>query len=358
MSQSSDLTVSRADLSASRIETIDHPPLAEGEARLKVNAFSVTANNLTYAVFGDMMQYWNFFPAPEGQGRVPVWGFATVVESRAPGLGEGRKVYGYLPMSTSFTVQPSAVKAGGFNDMAAHRQPMSPFYNQYVFTDSDPLYAPDTEALQMLFRPLFTTAFLIDDFLDDNGQFGASQVIFSSASAKTAWAAAKQIAARGVPVIGLTSKRNIDFVKGLGCYAKVIAYDDIETLDAGTPSVFVDIAGDAAVRARVHGHFNDALKYSCSVGATHWQEGAAAPQKLAGPEPQFFFAPGQIAKRIGEWGAATFGQKVAAAWAGFLPVAAGATKIVERDGLQEAARILQSFVAGNASADEGYIVRL
>ena len=358
MSQSTDLTVSRADLSASRIATTELPPLAEGEARLKVNAFSVTANNLTYAVFGDMMQYWNFFPAPQGQGRVPVWGFATVIESRAPGLGEGRKVYGYLPMSTSFTVQAGGVKPGGFNDMAEHRQPMSPFYNQYVFTDSDPLYASDTEALQMLFRPLFTTAFLIDDFLDDNKLFGASQVIFSSASAKTAWAAAKQIAARGVPVIGLTSKRNIDFVKGLGCYARVVAYDDIESLDATTPSVYVDIAGDAAVRKRIHTHFGDALKYSCSVGATHWQEGTTAPEKLAGPEPQFFFAPGQIAKRIGDWGAAKFGQKVAAAWADFLPVAAGATKVVERDGLQEAAKIFQSFVTGSASADEGYIVRL
>lgn len=357
MSQSSDLTVSRADLSASRIETIDHPPLAEGEARLKVNAFSVTANNVTYAVFGDMMQYWNFFPAPEGQGRVPVWGFATVVESRAPGLGEGRKVYGYLPMSTSFTVQPSAVKAGGFNDMAAHRQPMSPFYNQYVFTDSDPLYAPDTEALQMLFRPLFTTAFLIDDFLDDNGQFGASQVIFSSASAKTAWAAAGQIAARGVPVIGLTSKRNVAFTQSLGCYARVVSYEDIETLDAGTPSVFVDIAGDAAVRGRVHRHFGDALTYSCSVGATHWQEGGGGGD-LPGPAPQLFFAPAQIGKRIGDWGAQCFGEKVASAWRAFLPVAERTTRVVEGDGLSAAEKFFAAFVSGKVEADAGYIVRL
>ena len=358
MTEALNLTVSRADLSVADVKSEALSPLADGQARLKVNAFSITANNLTYAVFGDMMQYWNFFPAPEGRGRVPVWGFATITESRAPGLAEGRKVYGYLPMSTAFTVDAGAVKSGGFNDMAAHRQPMSPFYNQYVFTDTDPLYASDTEALQMLFRPLFTTAFLIDDFIDDNKMFGAKQVIFSSASAKTAWAAAKQIAARGVPVIGLTSKRNLDFVKGLGCYAKVVAYDDIETLDAATPSVYVDIAGDAAVRRRIHTHFNDALKYSCSVGATHWQEGTTAPEKLSGPEPQFFFAPGQIAKRIGDWGAAAFGQKVAAAWADFLPVAAGATKIVERDGLSEAAKIFQSFVNGSASADEGYIVRV
>ena len=357
MTKALNLTVSRADLSQSDVDSQTLPPLAEGEARLKINAFSVTANNLTYAVFGDMMQYWNFFPAAEGRGRVPVWGFATVIESRAPGLGEGRKVYGYLPMSTAFTVEAGAVKSGGFNDMAAHRQPMSPFYNQYVFTDSDPLYTPDTEALQMLFRPLFTTAFLIDDFIDDNQLFGASQIIFSSASAKTAWAAAGLIAARGTPVVGLTSKRNVAYVESLGCYARVVAYEDIETLDAATPSVFVDIAGDAGVRARVHAHFDGALKYSCAVGATHWQEGGGGG-KLAGPEPQFFFAPAQIQKRIADWGTAGFSGRVAEAWRAFLPVAARQTKVVEADGLEAAQGFFTAFVTGAGKADEGYIVRL
>jgi hypothetical protein len=357
MSHSTDLTVSRTDLTASHIGNTEQPPLREGEARLKVNAFSVTANNLTYAVFGDMMQYWNFFPAPEGQGRVPVWGFATVSESRMPGLAEGRRVYGYLPMSTAFTVQPSAVKPSGFNDTTEHRQPMSPFYNQYVFTDTDPLYTADTEALQMLFRPLFTTAFLIDDFLADNGDFGAKQIIFSSASAKTAWAAAGQIAARGVTVVGLTSRRNVAFTESLGCYARVVAYEDIETLDASIASAFVDIAGDADVRGRVHRHFNPSLKYSCAVGATHWQESAGGGE-LPGPKPEFFFAPGQIAKRIGDWGAQSFGEKVAAAWRHFLPIASRLTKVVERDGLDGAASAFAAFVDGSAKADEGTVIRL
>ncbi len=358
MSQTTDLTVSRADLSKATTTSSASPALNEGEARLKVDAFSVTANNLTYAVFGDMMQYWNFFPAPEGQGRVPVWGFATVTESRAPGLDAGRRVYGYLPMSSDLKVVVGALKPFGFTDMSAHRQPMSPFYNSYAFTDADPLYTADSEALQMLFRPLFTTAFLIDDFIDDNAAFGAKQVIFSSASAKTAWAAAGLIAARGVPVVGLTSRRNLAYVESLGCYAKVVAYEDIETLDAAVPSVFIDIAGDAKVRARIHAHFGDALKYSCSVGATHWQDGVTAPEKLAGPEPQFFFAPAQIQKRIADWGGQGYAERVAAAWRGFLPIAARLTKVVEGQGLAAAETRFNSFVAGTAKADEGYVIRL
>ena len=62
--------------------TIDSGELADGAIRLKVESFSVTANNITYAVVGDGFGYWNFFPAPDGWGRVPVWGFADVAELR------------------------------------------------------------------------------------------------------------------------------------------------------------------------------------------------------------------------------------------------------------------------------------
>jgi len=54
--------------------------LADGAARLQIESFSVTANNITYAVVGDGFGYWNFFPAPEGLGIVPMWGHAK--ESR------------------------------------------------------------------------------------------------------------------------------------------------------------------------------------------------------------------------------------------------------------------------------------
>ena len=55
--------------------------LEPGEVRLAVDAFALTANNVTYAAIGDLLQYWSFFPAPDRWGRVPVWGYADVVES-------------------------------------------------------------------------------------------------------------------------------------------------------------------------------------------------------------------------------------------------------------------------------------
>ena len=353
-----DLLINRANLRETRLAEAVKPEIADGEVLLAVDAFSITSNNVTYAVFGDMMQYWNFFPAEQGWGRAPVWGFATVAESRAEGIAVGQKVYGYLPMSTWLKIAPGPVRNGGFSDTSPHRGVLSPVYNRYEFTATDPLYTPDTEALQMLFRPLFITSFLIDDFLADNAFFGAKQVIFSSASAKTAYATAQLLSARNaVAVTGLTSPRNVGFVKDLGCYGTVVPYDAIEMLDASVPTVLVDIAGDSAVRGRVHAHFNDHLTYSCTVGATHWDAGGGGGD-LPGPKPQMFFAPNQIQKRHVDWGPAAFQAKVGEAWAHFMETAASSTRVVSSSGLEAAGKVFTGLVAGQSSADEGNVIIL
>lgn len=99
-----------------------HRPLAEGEAALAIETFALTANNITYAAYGDAMRYWDFFPAGEdGFGMMPVWGFATVAESRVDGLAEGTRLYGYYPMAEELIVMPTQVSERGFADGAPHR---------------------------------------------------------------------------------------------------------------------------------------------------------------------------------------------------------------------------------------------
>src|SRR3954469_14620437 len=102
-----DFLVKRDDLRQTRITEAEVPALEDGQALLDVDRFGLTANNVTYAVFGDAMSYWDFFPASEGWGRVPVWGFADVRKSRADGLESGARVYGYLPPSSHLVVTPS-----------------------------------------------------------------------------------------------------------------------------------------------------------------------------------------------------------------------------------------------------------
>jgi NADPH:quinone reductase-like Zn-dependent oxidoreductase len=354
-----DVLVNRGALGETKLVPAATPQLDDGEALFRVDMFSLTANNVTYGAFGDFLKYWSFYPSPEeGWGRVPVWGFATVVESRSSVVKAGDRVYGYLPMSTVFKLKPGQPRHVAFADTSPHRAGLAPVYNNYIFNADDPLYAPDTEALQVLFRPLFATSFLIDDFVADNGNFGAKQVILSSASAKTAYAAARLMKARGeMKVIGLTSPGNLGYVKDLGFYDDVRTYDAIDDLDGAVPSVFIDIAGNTEVRAAVHRRFGDNLKYSCAVGATHW-DAPRADARLAGPQPQMFFAPDILKKRMADWGAAEFHSRLAAAWTSFLPTAARTTRIVEANGLDAAARVFSDLASGKASPADGHVIRL
>jgi NADPH:quinone reductase-like Zn-dependent oxidoreductase len=353
-----DLLVNRRALAETKIVPAKTLEAGEGEAVLRVDVFSLTANNVTYGAAGDFLKYWQFYPTEEaGWGRVPVWGFATVTESRSPNAKVGERVYGYLPMSNTFKVRPGARRPGGFSDESEHRAGLAPIYSSYTSNAEDPIYSKDTEALQVLFRPLFTTSFLIDDFIADNKEFGAKQIIFSSASAKTSYATAQLLKARGVKVIGLTSPSNIAFSEKLGFYDSVLPYDAIAKLGGSGPSVFVDIAGNTPVRIAVHEQFGDNLKYSCAVGATHWD--APRPEtKLAGPAPQMFFAPGVAQKRIKELGPAEFQKRLAQAWRAFLPTAARTTHVVEGQGLAEAGKVFADLASGRSKPDDGHVIRL
>ena len=175
-----------------------------GQALLRVDTFGLTANNVTYAVFGEAMSYWDFFPAEPGWGRVPMWGFAEVERSEAEGVEPGQRVFGYLPPSSHLVVAPADADEGGFVDGSPHRAALPSAYHRYLTTGADPFYRADTEEIQMLLRPLFFTSFLIDDQLADEGFATSGPVLISSASSKTAIAAAFMLARReGVELVGL-----------------------------------------------------------------------------------------------------------------------------------------------------------
>lgn len=311
------LHVRQDQLATTRLHTTEDTALADGQIRVRVDRFALTANNITYAAMGDMLNYWQFFPTGDaGWGIVPVWGFGTVVQSLHPGVAVGERLYGYWPMGTQAVLTPQRLSAQGFSDGAPHRAGLHAVYNQYLRSSADAFYHADTEDLQALLRPLFITSWLIDDFLDDNAFFGAQRMLLSSASSKTAYGTAFQLAQReGIEVVGLTSAANVAFCESLGCYHRVVAYDDLATLDGATPSVYIDFAGSTGLRTRVHQHFGG-LAYSCAVGASHVGDLGGAGQ-LPGPRPVMFFAPAQVKKRNADWGAAGLGQRLVSAWQAF-----------------------------------------
>ena len=345
--------------------------MADGQARLSIEHFALTSNNITYAAFGELMKYWQFFPAPDAAwGCLPVWGFATVSESRAPGVALGRRVYGYLPAGTHLVVTPTRVREASFYDGAPHRAELAAAYQQLVFCDADPAWQPRLEGLQAVLKPLFVTSFLIDDFLADNHFFGARQLLLSSASSKTAYGTAFCLAQRrgqaGLPkVVGLTSPGNLAFTQSLGCYDEVRTYDSVATMDAAVPSVYVDFAGSAPVRRSVHQRFGAALTFSSSIGGTHWSD-LGSGSGLPGPRPTLFFAPTQIKKRAAPppdgWGRDVLEQRLGQAWSAFIARVESPSdpwvRIVNHQGTEATRAAYLALLDGKSDAREGLMLGL
>ena len=357
--------VERQKLDRTRWVRNEPAALADGDVRLAIASFALTANNVTYAAFGDAMNYWGFFPTGDAAtGCIPVWGFADVTESRCEGVAVGERFYGYWPIASEVLLQPTRVDAAGFSDGAAHRRELHAVYNQYLRCSADPGYDAAREAEQALLRPLFFTSFLIDDFLADSGFFGARTVILSSASSKTAYGTAFCLAQRrgasdAPRVVGLTSPGNLAFTRGLGCYDEVLAYDSVATLPVDVPAVYVDYSGSVALRAAVHGHFAHGLRYSCSVGGTHWSD-LGSGKGLPGPKPTLFFAPAQIKKRNADWGPAGLQQRLAAAWLAFMRPVTDAQhpwlRVVRGRGTAAVESAYARLLEGRADPAEGHVL--
>lgn len=363
------LTITRllTDKSALNKSRIDHiaigPVLDDGEVILKVERAAITTNNITYAAFGDAMQYWEFFPtgAPDW-GHMPVWGFARVTESKAPGVEVGELFYGYYPLASHIRMQAERVSERGFYDGSDHRRTLVSAYNQYTRCSHDPAYLAGGENYHMLVRPLFVTSFMCADFLQDNDFFGARQIVVASASSKTAYGTAYCLHGQAaVKLIALTSARNRDFVDGLGCYDEVKSYEEVAQINAGAPTLYLDFSGDDQLRATVHHHFGASLVYDCYAGSaqsTQFLQKAALP----GPEPKLYFAPIQIKKRNIDWGHEEVNRRYNAAQQAFIDrisrPGAQWMKVVAHNGFDAASSLIEQMHAGRVDPREGHVVIL
>jgi hypothetical protein len=284
-----------------------------------------------------------------------VWGYAEVIESKHPDIAAGERLYGYWPMSTHAVLQPARVTPASFMDGAAHRRPLPAPYQVYGRCAHDPLHDARHEDHRALLHPLYFTSFLIEDFLADNGLFGAAQVVLASASSKTALGVAFLLKQHGTRAIGLTSPGNLAFCKRVGYYDEVLTYDSVAAMGRSHETVFVDMAGDGKVLHAVHHHFRENLKYSCIVGATHWEQRQTQHQ-LPGAKPQFFFAPTQGQKRQKDWGADGFALRFAQAWAGFLPSVAGWMKVRHGRGREAVAAVYREVLDGKSAPETGHML--
>lgn len=295
-----ELHVRRTDPRIAQVVDVSLGALTEGAARLRIDRVALTANNVTYAAMGDgMLGYWDFFPAPDGYGKVPSWGFATVVDSNAKELDVGARFYGLFPVAESLDVLPTCVSPRGFTDGASHRAAKAPVYNQYLNVAHDPLYDAACEPEQTLFRPLYATGWWAADcvLLSE-----PRMVVVSSASSKTALATAHRLRQLGgVEVVALTSPAHAAYVHEVGLYDRVVPYDALGEIASNGAAMFLDFLGRKGIVDGVHRALGDSLVRSLVIGATDWSASATRTEHahVPGPSPEFFFVPVYAARRIG-----------------------------------------------------------
>jgi len=362
------LLVNKDDFAEVALVNITEDALADGCIRLKLGPWALTANNITYMVTGDQIGYWQYFnpgdydlQMDEGDGikwgRMPVWGYGEVTESRCEGVVAGQRVYGFLPVSDNFDMRPVKLSEHGFQDGMEHRTKLHSLYNGYTFVDVDPSFGVHQD-LQPVLRPLFTTSFLIDDFLAEKEFFGAGQVLLLSASSKTALGTAFCLKERGaLPVTALTSSRNKTFTEGTGFYNSVHTYDAIADMNPDVKTVIVDMAGNGDVMEAVLDHFGENVTYICRVGISHWDSKPNVSTKGKTPSG-FFFAPDQAKARIAEWGGAGFAERLGARWLPFCGSANGWLSVEKQEGVEPLLKTYKDMLDGAATPDKGYLFTL
>jgi len=352
--------VRRDDLRRWRIDDDGEPvePRA-GDVVLRVERFGLTANNVTYGAFGDMMGYWRFFPAPDGWGRIPVWGFGDVVASAVDGIAEGDRFFGYFPMA-SYATMRAEPDAGGFAEASDGRATLPATYNRYLRATPERGFDPAHDDVAVVMRVLYLTGWLIANQLERAGFNDAASVVLSSASSKTAFATAFEIARRDPRphVVGLTSPANRAFCEGLGCYDQVVTYDDLASLPLDGGIAYVDMAGGSDLRRAVHEQAGDALHSSLMVGATQWEGAAPAGDDLPGPTPEFFFAPAQSDALTADLGRGELQRQIGEAWTAFAARVPDLLSIERATGAEALARTYDDLLEGRADPRKGYVFSL
>ena len=355
MNSRTELLVNRSSIGETELRTTLLVELAPDHVRIEIERFALTSNNMTYAQFGDQLDYWGFFPAELPWGNVPAMGWGRVTQSLVSNVAVGERFYGWYPMATSVDVLATSVPLG-LRDDGSHRAKHAAVYRMFTRSDLDGLYTtPEDEDRHSLLRGLLLTGFLVDGFLGASSYDGATQAIVLSASSKTALGYAHSAKGRDLRLVGLTSTSNREFVESVGLYDTVLSYDEVDEI-AMEPSVVIDMAGSGSVVAAVHDRLGELITYSMGVGKSHHD--APSARVTAGPQPQMFFAPTAMGDRVKEWGMDEYQRRIQEGLASFIDESRLWLDIDERRGPDAAASAWAALFAGTVAPGNGLIVSL
>ena len=356
------------DLSKTRIVQTKNPEIEAEEISVSIESFAFTSNNVTYGVAGNTIGYWQFFKTTEDAnnewGCIPVWGFAKIIKSNVDELIVGERLFGYFPPGDILNLKPIKVTNQGFADGKEHRKDLPAVYNNYLRLSGDANYDSSIDNIRSLLFPLHITSFCICDALQDEAYFGADQIIIVSASSKTAIGLAQglQETSNAPSIIGLTSQKNLGFVKNLGCYDEVITYDHLSNVNFNLKSVMVDMAGSREILGTLHCSLADNMLKCLTVGMTHWDNEVTAEdalgQAMLRERTEFFFAPAHIQKRVTDWGYEGYNQKTTDFMKARSNQSIDWMQVKKINGLKNFISTYEKFVSGDINPNEGIIVEL
>lgn len=347
-----ELRVKRDDLVVTDVRETAAPELDTDQVELAVERFALTANNVTYARWGDPpLNFWGTFPSADtAWGHLPVWGFARVARSRHPGFPAGKRFFGLLPAASHHVVLP-APGPGGFVDTTADRYFPHLWYQTFrAAGDVD-----DRDDRRTLLRPLYPASFHAADFVAAKAGDGGLTVLLTSASSKVAIGIAHRLRHNeNVRCVGFTSEHRREFVTGLGVYDEVVGYPDLKAVTVAGPVVCVDITGDSEVLTALHAMFRDSLVHVALLG---WTRDAQPAPELGDPAPEIFFAPGFEAIAVEAEGEDAFFARYRAAEDEFVDATESWLTIAENRGPDAAAETFRSLVEGTHPANGSTILR-
>ena len=331
------IDIDRDDIAQAAIVAEPEAPLPEGGLEVAIDLFALTANNVTYAALGKALRtvrqrhgLLGFLRRTGCPGPAARMGLRHRHAFGSPRHRDRRAILWLLAAR-----QPRGAAARSCERRRLHRDHPAPHrvagaYNQYqrlsALTDHDPA----DHDWWPVYRPLYLTGWLIADQMEDNGDYGAEQVVVAAASSKTALGFAHAMREREErpDLIALVSPASEQFVRDSKLYDRVIRYGEAIRIDEDMDTAFVDFAGKPRVTKLVHEHFGTSLHLSLIVGKGIGMR--RAPKGSCRGRADRLLAPAQLQKRSKDWGGDGLRERIGAAWSGFMSIAKALTAIDRR----------------------------
>lgn len=388
-------------------DAIPYAPLGPSSVRVRTKAMSLTANNMSYAKAGFLLNWWNVHPLPPSTppqfnnatkyGRINCWGFAEVLESTHPSVGKGSYLWGYQPIGTlaqDLVLEKGTVPGQVFvkND---YRQDIFSIYNRYFVFPAD--LGKDIEAraesiaYDAIFRVMYETAYLVNRFVftpdpketlppdtadttwdPSKADIKGATVICFAPGAKVALSFARELRhGQKKPVakvIGAASEFSIEFVRQTGEYDEVISTSEglsnvLARVPDGGKIVLVDFGGRGGIApkwaAALSETHKDVLLMKCGgeISEQSSSDVLASFQKAQSTTPTYESA--QInASDIRDLAIAKYGEEryftdFEEAWGAFKQTPIKGLNITWGNGMEDVVKGWKSLSAGTVQPNEG-----